>query len=330
MSTYFTTRLLDAEVTFAKFGTANPFESFTEYAVRELTPFITGSEIPVMHCLISGFPTGILNRDEIAAMIASAVSALDLATMGGGLEAPSDSAVGAAFELIVDHVAMRVIETSRPAPSLTFSKGRLAIVGAHWTRQLAVLVSTLLYDAGQLREKEMRYTDKVLRIQSTIEMAEYIASLESNEQTDELFSALIELDAKFSIKNLNFTRKEAERLVLLRQIGVPTLESIHEFALQLLARRDSGETEVVDGVLWTKDVYQQRTFAAVDREKHSNLFKPDNSNPKRYTEAARKKRGRPVDPTVQARKAEKAATRAKVNMVDAFDAAWADAFKKSE
>lgn len=331
MSTFFTTLLNDHEFTFAKFGAINPMETFMEYATRELfSVFKALPELTQTYCLISGFPLGILNDDEIEALIRSAVIALDMTGIGAGLEQPSDSDVGGAFEMILDHIAMRIIETSRPAPSLTFSKDKLALANAHWTRQLSVLVSTLLFDAGQLREKEMRYTEKVVRIQATIDMAAYIRGLESSPQIDELFSALIELDAKYSIRSLNFTRHEGERLSRLRQVGVPTIDAVYHFALELLARRDSKEELIEDGQLWTREIYQRQTFEAVDREKHSNLWKPDNSDPRRYvkTDAPAKKRGRPVSAESKARKERDAKIKAMANKTDAFAAAWGDLFAK--
>jgi len=336
MTTTFTTQLVDHEFNFAKFGALDPMETFMDYATRELVSvFAALPELTQTYCLISGFPLGMLNGEEIEALIRSAIVALDLHGIGAGLEAPSDSDIGGAFEMILDHIAMRIIETSRPAPSLTFSKDKLALANAHWTRQLSVLVSTLLFDAGQLREKEMRYTEKVVRITATIDMAAYIRGLESTPQIDELFSALIELDAKYSIRNLNFTRHEGDRLNRLRQTGVPTIDSVYHFALELLARRDSKEEIIEDGQLWTREVYQQRTFAAVDREKHSNLFKVNNENPRRYVAAdkAAAKRGRPVTEESKAKKAAAESNKAAKNKTDAFAAAWGDVFtapKKAE
>ena len=334
MSNTFTTLLNDAEFTFAKFGALNPMETFEEYAIRELmSVFVAMPELTQTYCLISGFPIGRLNQDEVRCLISAAVVALDLTGIGGGLMPPSDSDIGMAFEMILDHIAIRIIETSRAAPSLSFSKGKLALASAHWTRQLAVLVSTLLFDAGQLREKGMRYTEKVTRIQATIDMANYIRGLESTPQIDELFAALVELDAKYSIRDLNFTQHEANRLARLRQVGVPTIDAINKFALELLARRDTTESIVEDGQLWTREVYQRQTFNAVDRLAHSNLWKTDNSDPRRYVKGEEsKKRGRPVNPEVQARKAETAKRKAAVNKVDAFSAAFDMTFgaKKAE
>lgn len=331
----FTTYLLEQEMTFPRFGEMNPLETFADYAAACLTNVVESEGLSRTYCVISGFQTGLLVRDEIEALIRSAVVALHLESFGGSLQAPSDNDVGAAFEMILDHVETRVIETSRPSPSLTFSKNKLAIANAHWTRQLAVLISTLLYDAGQLREVEMRYTDKVLRIRATIDMAEYIRGLESTPQIDELFSALIELDAKYSIRTLTFTRKERDKLLALRDVGVPTIQDIHKFTLELLAYRDQF-TEVVDdaGQLWTREVYQRRTFAAVDRLAHSNLWKQDMSDPKRYTPEARAaaaaKRGRPASPEVQARKAAETKAREAKNKTDTFNAAWDSLFAKKD
>jgi len=327
----FSTILLDEEMTFPRLGEVNPLETFSDYAVHCLTNVAMQANLEVTYCLISGFPTGFLHRDEMSDLIRAAVVALELDRIGATVERPTDSEVGMAFEMILDHVATRVIETSRPAPSLTFSRGRLAIANAHWTRQLAVLISTLLYDAGQLRDRDMRYTDKVMRIQATIEMAKYIRSLESTAQIDELFSALIELDAKYSIRNLTFTRKEGDKLAALRAVGVPTIESIHEFALSLLAHRDQHSEIIEDGMyVWTREVYMARTFNAVDRREHSNLWKQDTSDPKRYTPEARAaaKRGRPVNPEVQARKAEEAKAKEVKNKTGAFDSAWDSLFVK--
>jgi hypothetical protein len=320
MTDLITVTIQEKDFTFDRFRSVNPIESFADYMVSNLLPVLETHmpELVTTHCLLSGFPVAKLLPIEIEQMIRQGVLALQLDEFDGVLMNLDEDSNIDAFELLVDHVQTRIIESSKPAPSMSFSNNRLAMAHQPWQRQLSSLLSLLLFDTGMFRNKRMAMDDRFARIMATIELAKAVQAIETSQLIDDLHAALIELDAKYSIRSLVFIRRETETLEALRTAEVIDFEAILTFVLKLISYRDKNQEIVEEGVtLWTKEVFAARTFNAIDRAEFSNIFKPEPIHVPGSTNPVGRPKG-PVDP-VKADKAKAKKIQQDV-FLDAFNA----------
>lgn len=325
MDNTFEAFVADHEFTFLRFRSENYFERFADYAAAQLAPLFAGplANHAVVHCLLSGYPIYTIHPTEMEVMIRQLVMALGFSKFDDMLSV-HDSDVATAFDRIIDRVDLRMLELSKVAPSISYSNNRLSLANLPWTRQMSILLSTLLYDAGMFRDQNMALETRNERLSATIELARFIEASYARQVTDDLYAALIELDAKYSIRDLTFVRKEAAALEEIRSRDTPDFNRILVFVMSLIAYRDQ-HNEVVDGgQLWTRDIYAERTFAPIDREKHSNIFKAEPVKTKPTPAADAPKRGRPakvpVTPEEVAKAEKKAAKKAmESNFLAMFD-----------
>jgi len=334
MSNIFYAELNGYEYTFLRFRGDDILESFADYAVHELLPLYMGPDraLTQVHCLLSGFPVFQLCAEEMEAMIRSAVVALSLDRLDSQLSLNENDTVGA-LEMIRDHIAARLIDVAVPGPSLSYSKNRLALAYLSPARQLSVLLSTLLYDSGMFRDKHLGLDDRHMRIQATITMATRIIEAGRIKVIDDLHAALIELDAKYAIRNLVFIRREAEALAAFRQSDSPAFEDLLTFVIKLIAYRDQTIEVVEDGQqLWSRKVYSDRHFDGLNHAEFSNVFAEVKVVASATTQA--KKPGRPkkvLTPEEQAAADAAAKKKAQVASVAAtFDDIFADLFNTSK
>jgi len=303
----------DKDYEFHRLWSVNPLERFEDYMVECLLPVYTAHtpEAANLYCALSGFPYARVLPDEMEQMIRQAVNMLGLASMDlrVGLRI-SDSDLASAFARVWDHIADRLIDLSRPGPAIAFSRGRVAMAGAPWQHQLSTLISMLLFDGGMYREKSVGLEDRRARIIATIETARFVQALESTQEVEDLFAALVELDAKYAIRSLTLTRKEMDSLDALRTADDINFADLLDYVMRLLAYRDAN-TEVVDsdGSMWTRDVYAKRTTDMANREDYSNVFteyagggKPKqavNADGTKVRDPAKRGPGRPPKPRTQ-------------------------------
>lgn len=323
------------DFTFNRFRSENPFERFADYAASELSQLFAGplADHAVVHCLLSGYPIYTIHPTEMFVLIRQMAYALGFDEFDQ-MVVVHDTDVATAFDRILDRIDLRMLELSKPAPSISYSNNRLSLASLPWTRQMSILLSTLLYDAGMFRDQSMGYETRNERLTATIELAQFIEDSYSRQVTDDLYSALIELDAKYAIRNLTFVRKEAAALEAIRNQVTPDFNRILDFVLKLIAYRDEHSEVVDEGQVWTRDIYAERTFAMIDREKHSNIFKPETPKPV-APKADAPKRGRPAKVPVtpeEIAKAEKKeqGKRIQDNFLSMFDDMFAPAKKDSK
>lgn len=313
------------EYEFPRYRAADIFESFSDYMVNCLLGVYTGprADIVTTRCLLSGFPVAVLVDSEVEQMIVQAVRANRLERLENTV-ALGDSDHQAAFTLVWDHIARRMIDSSKAAPSVSFSRDRLSLVAQPWDRQLSILMGMLLFDAGQLRDKAPDYETWHARVVAMQDLADMIQLIDSYDMVDKLHHALIELDALYAIKALQLTRKEREALEGFRTAEYIDFDAFHQFVLRVIAHRDvHGEVAPDEEVLgWTRAVYTNRAFQAVDRLAYSNIWKAEaaGSKPKvavnRDGTKVKKPVGRPRKPLTQEQQ-EKAAR--KETVLSSFD-----------
>lgn len=311
----------EVEFTVERFRSEHVFESFSDYATRFLLPIFSDylPEAADIHCMLSGYPIYRLVDTELALMIHGAVIALRLDRYDRELEI-GDSDTASAFEMIWDHISVQVVNLSRRAPSISYSKDRLILGYMPMSRQISILLNMLMYNSGLFKNRKMSYDDIYDRNMAAIQMARVLDESDLT-KLETLHAALVELDAKYAIKELVFVRKEVETLERLRSMESPNFPAILDFVLKMINYRDKHESVVEDGTqLWTNKVYTDAQFNAVDRRDYSNIFKLE---PVKKAESG-KKRGRPA----KEKTAEVVAKETKkANQKAAFTAAFADMFK---
>lgn len=303
------------------FRSVHILENFSAYATRFLLPVYTDymPEAADVHCILSGYPIYRLVESELELMIHSAVIALKFDRFDRVLDM-SESDTASAFEMLWDHLTAQIINLNRKAPSISYSKDRLVIGYMPMSRQLSILINTLLFSAGMYKNRSMSYDDIYARNVAAMDVAASLDALDSLEPLHELHAALIELDAKYAIKNLVFIRRETEQLAKLRE--ELDFDSMLQFVLRLIEYRDRTMGDIVESgqLLWTSRVFSDTQFNAVDRRDYSNIFKPEPAKPVKV--AAKRGRPRKVKSESElAVEAKKAAI--KSTMSDAFDAIFA-------
>jgi hypothetical protein len=86
--------------------------------------------------------------------------------------------------------------------------------------------------------------------------------------------SLIELDAKYRIKTLKFSRKENDKLLALRESTNAPLGEIITFVQDLIRVRDDRIEVVQEPARWTQDVYRREVKDMVDfRREFSNVLR---------------------------------------------------------
>lgn len=263
------------ELVCSEFRVLDLFETFTEYTVRHLSWYYElHTEATNVHCIISGFPIYSVVKSEMENLITQASIDLGLKEFDNPLSAPTTEQIEQAFNEVVEYIADVLLLRSTRAPSLTFSMHRLALANAPAKQQLVVLLATLLYDAGELRGRAEFVNDKLERIVATVALADEIRAIEDESVYSELFAALVELDAKYAIRQLVFTNAERVRLNNLLAKPEYNFAALNAFVLSLLAFRDQHSEIIEGGEVWTRTVFARQNFEAVDRLAHSNLWRP--------------------------------------------------------
>lgn len=251
------------------------FESFADYSLRVLLPvFEQTTSLTTFRCSISGFPIGHIDSIELSDTILHAVASLKLNRFNDILNPPTIQAVHDAVEDLADHIATRMYLLARPGPSLSFKKDRTSESKISEPRQLAILLNQLLWDGGMFREKSVSLEDNIERIRRSAKVADQIiTNWNIDESLRPLYTALIELDAKYSIRTLNLFRRERDELMALRDSESITADDLYKFVTQLVIARDSREIEVVaEPHRWTQEVYRSTAFTMFPRPEHSNLL----------------------------------------------------------
>jgi len=258
---------------------------FLTYARRVLVPFIRDNcpRIAFIHCLRSGFPYGALNSRELDDMVTHAVVSAKYDRQFDVWSGPIDPAkIAEAVEDILDSLTVRVLFQSRPAPSLAFANGVPAIAALPAPRQLAILLSYLLYNAKGLDSLKFDSGIYIAAVRATIQLADYIqenwraAALDDPKATQlvRMHEAMIELDAKYTLTKLRLSSKEAGTLESLRAGSADgvDMDAIESFVMSLLLERDAHlDVDLVSPRRWTNVVFYRSVISASDRLPQSNI-----------------------------------------------------------
>lgn len=273
------------------------FEKIENYAIGVLASYLEPSDT-MIHCSVSGFPIAALTQVEVDDLIRQACFDLRLPERYN----PWDSThtiedLASDMETVLDHMRVMLIRMARPAPSLTHSNGSFAAAHATHERQLCILLNQLLFDGGMFRDKFLGLDDHELRVMGSIEVAEHVRfNYSSSESYETLWALLVELDAKYRIRNLKFTRKEREALDSHRKsagAGDLHLGSLIAFATQLLKFRDENPNQGVElqPQRWSQEAFRSHAFnAAAERMEKSNILMTPTA--KKNTHKAEPARGR--------------------------------------
>ncbi len=251
-----------------------PFELITDWMLNLVEPiqmFIP--EIAQSYCAVSGFPYAVLTRDEITEMVRHATVSLNLPKeFDSRLEAPMDYQLIDAVERVLDNLSIRQLGMARPAPSLTYSKDRLSTAVLSPMRQTAILLNTLVFDAGLFRDKFAGIEDHIDRVRAQIAMSRHIAAQwDDSTAMKDLHAALVELDAKYAIRKLRFVQGELNTILMLRRTEVFPVQTVIQMVIQMIAYRDVNlEMELTED-RWTRGVYKRNMLSAAAQMEHSNL-----------------------------------------------------------
>lgn len=271
----------DKTITVEHFRSRPGFESewFEDYLIRVL-PLHALPELSTTRCLISGFPVASIMGTELADMLRHAVGAMKFDSFNELTERPNLFQVQDAIESILDHLAIRVVQGYRPAPSLSYSNGQFAIARLSKGRQLAILLNQLLFDGGMYRDQYAGIEDVLFRNRSSARMADIIIESKFEDKDThplhELHAALVELDAKYRIGKLEWHgRKERERQIYFREHYLDSMKMIAEltqFVMELVTFRDEHEIGLETSPRWSQSVYRSNSFEAAARLDKSNLI----------------------------------------------------------
>lgn len=296
-----------AEITVRAYGEeVNPLEeSFTNYARAVWFPILQlMPSLYQIRCSITGWGVASIRDSELPNIFTAAFIKLDLGRFDSFLNVPSIEEQLAAFESLVDDVATRVILMSRPAPSLLFNGDSLVIDALPSNRQLALLLNQFLWDSGMLRSSKSS-DDIVAHYFNIAAIADWVDSIVYLEYGQALLQALVELDAKYRIRKLQFTRKEQDKLIEFRQSDPNqiNLKFLAHFITSMIVVRDKNLIPIEEFPrTWTQSAYRDRILAST-REDKSNLvaemkkeLRPSNAHVKKpvnQPKAAPKKSAKP-------------------------------------
>jgi len=252
------------------------FESFADYAY-EVFADIDLDSIRTGRCLISGFPISRMIWTEFYDMVTHTSAALQFDALNELDSKPTEFQVADALETMLDHMKIRVIQSYKVGPSLSYSNGQFAIARLGKPRQLAILVNQLLFDGGMYRDKYAGIEDVVYRNVRSATMADVILDSEfendPNHPFNELHAALIELDAKYRINRLEWHgRKEHAQMLAFRNGESLDPVELTQFVMEMIAFRDEHNIGLETTNRWSQDVYKSNSFEAAARLDKSNLI----------------------------------------------------------
>lgn len=297
---------------------ATNFEGFSDYAQRVLVPLFL--EIPVLttlRCSVSGFPIGAIHEYEMADTVRHAVATLKLNRFDDILRTTTAQEVVDGIETLADHIETRMYELARPGPALNFKKDRTSESKLSRPRQLCILLNLLLWDGGMFRDQKLPSSDDILlRVKRSSKIADQIiANWGIDESLTVMHASLIELDAKWSIRTLAFTRAEKDKLLELRESHSLGSDILVEYVEALIKGRITRGVEIdLEQRRWTHEVYRgDIEFNANQRQEFSNVILP----------ATKKELAQAEAKTPEGR----AKTKEKQAVIDRYADAFASAFQ---
>lgn len=245
-----------------------------------------GDELTTIRCNISGFPIAKIHAKELDDMIIAACANLKLSRFNDWIAQFTQRDVAEAIESVIDHMSIRVLQLARPAPSISYSKGSPILSSLSKLRQTAVLLNSLIWDAGMFRNAWAGESDLVTRLRAQAFIADSLQEswTDSEETASELHAALVELDAKYLITKLRFTRKEMERINVIRESNdITTIVNLTtQLVTDMIVYRDTTQDIEVQPQRWTQKVYADNTFNAIQKPENSNILqtaKPEKTGP---------------------------------------------------
>ncbi len=274
-----TVALDDSHITLPAF-VGFPVESFSSYLTNHVGPALRVAlpNMFISRCAITGFPVSIYIDSEIDAMLVNTAAGLGL-FVDTGLDTPRDEFVVSSVQAIVEDLEVRLVMLSKKSPLLTFQRDRVSFGHLDRPRQLAILLNMLLWDAGMFRDKFIGVEDHYSKLKRTFATTDHIiAAWNESESFSDLHAALVELDAKYAIRKLMFTRKEMDMLKSFRESDVLDVAGLTAFALRLTAHRDINLDPDLTQDRWTQHVYHQNMLSAASQEAKSNILNKLTSN----------------------------------------------------
>lgn len=249
-------------------------DMFESYLLDTISPALRthASDMFAIRCAITGFRIGMYLDSEIDAMLLNTSATLGITgRLNAALLVSQDDCI-AAVQTIVAELDVRLVLLSKRSPLLAFQRDRLSLAGLDKPRQLAILLNMLLWDAGMLRDSFKDADELYSRMRRTFATADHVVAA-WNESTafSDLHAALIELDAKYSIRQLMFTQKESRLLDQHRDADSLDVKGLTEVVLRLTAYRDVHLDADLTVERWTQRAYQATMLSAASQEAKSNI-----------------------------------------------------------
>ncbi len=266
------------------FRSGDGFESLSAYIESDLIPFMLEhvKELSQIRCSLSGWLIGTYLPEEAEAVIRQGLIAVNFYRFSDIMVSFTRAGFVSAVEELIDHVSIRALILARPSPVIAGSKGKPAIASAPRNRQLCLLLNQLLWDAGQMRERHTDSFDTIARLRKIARVADQVrdgwdgllataTEVEAN-QFEDLYSGLVELDAKWQMANLQFTEAEMNALKKHRESDVLDVPKLRAWVWSMITFRDK-HVELKLSESWTRRAYTEiafNTFNSADPAK-SNL-----------------------------------------------------------
>lgn len=250
-----------------RFRDSDGFENWDSYLENELIPFFFANvpECFQIRCSISGWLVGSYNPAEVEATIRQGAIATNMRRFSPWIDSFTTAELIDAIETLVDHVTTRMLILSRPSPIFTGAIGKQAVDSAPRTRQLIVLLNMLVFDNGGFRSRDADSFEIVDRLRKAGKLADLIqsqwdGSLESDSENanafQDLYSGLVELDAKWQIRRLHLTEKEKAALESIRSASRFDVNRVRHVVWQMVILRDkTAELELSE--TWTIKAYRE-------------------------------------------------------------------------
>ena len=266
----------------------NPFESLESYVENELIPFCVANcdDMFAIRCSISGWLIGSHDEEEIKVAIRQAAATTRIAALSNPFKTFTVKSLKEDIEEVIQVVLTRTLLLSRPSIIFNGSIGRPAIESVPRNRQLITLLNILVYDNGQIRARHNDSFDTMFRMKRAAHLADQIAAEWDGEIPEEgedenqffnLYTALVELNAKWQLAKLRFTNKEAEKLKAIRDSKEFDIKRLTTFVWGLITHRDKHE-ELNPADDWTRKAYREIATAgyasANNRQDQSNVLNP--------------------------------------------------------
>lgn len=249
------------------------YENFEVYLTREVLPRVLAEipEVQTIRCSVSGYPIGKYDSYEVASALIQSMHGHGYAKFNDLLYRTDSVEVMEAIEAIVDDVRVMMVLAARKAPGLSYVRDSFAIASYSEPRQLSILLNQFLFDAGVFKNSLLPLTDMVERNRKVFAIADMvIESYDTDPNLQELRKALVELDAKYRISTLIFSRKEHDKLQAIRNANNPNSETILEFVMELIAWRDEF-SEIDTNPRWTNKVFGSESRTVAFRPERSNI-----------------------------------------------------------